>query len=68
MHLLDHINPFIVAVISGKGGVGKSISTVNMATMLNDMGYKVAIIDADLGLSNCATMFNKTVPFMFAIG
>jgi flagellar biosynthesis protein FlhG len=63
MHLLDHINPFIVAVISGKGGVGKSISTVNMATMLNDMGYKVAIIDADLGLSNCATMFNKTVPF-----
>ena len=63
MHLLDHFNSFVVAVISGKGGVGKSISTVNMATMLNDMGYKVAIIDADLGLSNCATMFNKTVRF-----
>ncbi len=61
MHLFDRVEPFIFSVISGKGGVGKSLSTVNLASMLNDMGYKVAIIDADLGLANCATMFNKPV-------
>ncbi len=61
MHLFERTEPFVFAVISGKGGVGKSISVVNMAAMLNDMGYKVAVIDADLGLANCATMFNQPV-------
>jgi flagellar biosynthesis protein FlhG len=61
MNLFEKNIPFVGAVISGKGGVGKSMTTVNTAAMLNDMGYRVAIIDADLGLANCATMFNEPV-------
>ncbi|MCG8373704.1 MAG: P-loop NTPase, partial [Balneolales bacterium] len=60
-NLFEKTTPFIGTVISGKGGVGKSITSVNTAAMLNDMGYKAAIIDADLGLANCATLLNEPV-------
>lgn len=53
--------PFILAVISGKGGVGKSMTSVNTAESLKRSGYRVALIDSDVGLSNCATMMNETV-------
>jgi flagellar biosynthesis protein FlhG len=53
---------FIVAVASGKGGVGKSLLTVNTAEVLVQMGYKVAVVDADLGLSNCAALVNESIP------
>lgn len=53
--------PFILATVSGKGGVGKSMATVNLADTLRAMGYSVAVIDADLGLSNCATLLNEQV-------
>ncbi len=53
---------YIVAFASGKGGVGKSLATVNTAEILQSMGYRVAILDADLGLSNCATLLNETTP------
>lgn len=54
-------NPFVFSIISGKGGVGKTLTSVNTAATINKMGYKVALIDADLGFSNCATFFNETV-------
>ena len=38
----------VVAVASGKGGVGKSISTVLLGRALRDLGYKVGLMDADI--------------------
>lgn len=38
----------IVAIASGKGGVGKSTVTANLAVTLRDMGYRVGLLDADI--------------------
>jgi septum site-determining protein MinD len=42
----------VIVVTSGKGGVGKSSTCVNLGANLANMGYKVCLIDADLGLKN----------------
>ncbi|OQY10766.1 MAG: hypothetical protein B6I28_00200 [Fusobacteriia bacterium 4572_132] len=50
----------IIAITSGKGGVGKTSLAVNMAAILQKKSKKVLIIDADLGLSNVEIMLGVT--------
>jgi Mrp family chromosome partitioning ATPase len=38
----------VIGIVSGKGGVGKSMVTSSLAVLLNKMGYKVGILDADI--------------------
>ncbi len=49
----------IIAIASGKGGVGKSTVTANLAATLRDMGLKVGVLDADL--------YGPSQPKMFGV-
>ena len=49
----------IVAIASGKGGVGKSTVTSNIAVTLSKMGFKVGVLDADI--------YGPSVPIMFDV-
>lgn len=44
--------PSLLAVASGKGGVGKTFLSVNVALALRDLGYRCLILDLDWGLAN----------------
>lgn len=45
-------NSKVIAITSGKGGVGKSNITINLALALSEAGHRVTILDADFGLAN----------------
>jgi len=63
MHKIEKVNlpnvKHIVAVASGKGGVGKSTVAANLALAFTQNGYKTALVDADL--------FGPSMPTMFGI-
>lgn len=50
-------NAKVITITSGKGGVGKSNTAVNLAIWFRKMGKKVIIFDADFGLANVEIMF-----------
>ena len=51
----------VITVTSGKGGVGKSNTSINLACQFRKLGKRVIILDADFGLANIEIMFD-TVP------
>src|SRR4051812_31168341 len=52
----------VIAVTSGKGGVGKSNISVNLAIQLAAAGKRVVLLDADLGLANADVLCNIDLP------
>ena len=50
----------VIGVVSGKGGVGKSLVTGLMATLMQRRGHKAAILDADITGPSIPKMFGVT--------
>jgi flagellar biosynthesis protein FlhG len=55
-----------ITVTSGKGGVGKTSTAVNLAIQLSRLGKRVAIFDADFGLANIEVMMGIRPMFNLA--
>src|SRR3954471_1850884 len=51
----------VIAITSGKGGVGKSNVAVNLAIQLSKAGKRVVLLDADLGLANVDVLCNVDI-------
>lgn len=52
--------PLVFSVTSGKGGVGKTNLSVNLACCLAAAGKRVVLLDADLGLANVDVVLGLT--------
>lgn len=56
-------SPKTIAVVSGKGGVGKSNFSLNFAISLTRKGYKVLLFDMDVGMGNIDILLGKSSPY-----
>ncbi|ACB85336.1 AAA family ATPase [Natranaerobius thermophilus] len=56
----DRISTKVLAITSGKGGVGKSSLAINLAIALSKKGQRVCLVDADLGMANIDVLLKMT--------
>lgn len=56
----------VLAVTSGKGGVGKTNFAINLAISIRRLGYKVLIFDADIGLANIEILTGTIIKYTIA--
>ncbi len=56
----------VITVTSGKGGVGKTNFSVNLALALSELKQKVILLDADLGLANIDVILGLSTPYNLA--
>jgi len=56
----------VITVTSGKGGVGKTNVTINLAIALSELGLRVIILDADFGLANIDILFGIVPKYTLA--
>ena len=52
-----------IAIVSGKGGVGKSNFSTNFAVNLSKLGKKVVVLDMDIGMGNVNILIGKTAQY-----
>src|SRR5947207_4273926 len=58
-----HSRASVIAITSGKGGVGKSNIAVNLSIKLASAGKNVVLLDADLGLANADVLCSIDLPY-----
>lgn len=60
---LSALSPRMVSILSGKGGVGKSVIAFNLASALSAHGTRVLLVDADFGCGNLHLLANVAAEF-----
>lgn len=59
---VSKLNCFRIGVHSGKGGVGKTFVSINLAYSLKSAGFSVGLLDADIDCPNVSTFLNVKIP------
>lgn len=61
----NNLNSRVITISSGKGGVGKSNFSVNLAIYLSSLNKRVLVIDADFGLANIEVLLGTRPEYTF---